>query len=91
MGHHLIQCKNRLWVQEGVILGFISFFVAWVVLAFFSGILLDIVDSTYLCYAIDKDTQSITKPDIHEIYSKVVTWVLLHLLLLRLACSSPCL
>jgi len=41
------------------------------VLSFFSSILLDIVDATYLCYAIDKDTQTITKPDVHEIYSKV--------------------
>ena len=57
-------------MQEAAILGAISFFVGWVVLAFFSGILLDIVDATYLCYAIDKDTQTITKPDIHEIYSK---------------------
>ena len=59
-----------LW-QEAAILGAISFFVGWVVLAFFSSILLDIVDATYLCYAIDKDTQTITKPDIHDIYSVV--------------------
>lgn len=45
--------------------------MAWIVLAFFSGILLDIVDATYVCYAIDKDTQTITKPEVHEIYSKV--------------------
>jgi len=57
--------------QEAAILGAISFFVAWVVLSFFSSILLDIVDATYLCYAIDKDTQTITKPDVHEIYSKM--------------------
>jgi hypothetical protein len=57
--------------QEAAILGAISFFVAWVVLAFFSSILLDIVDATYLCYAIDKDTQTITKPEVHDIYSKV--------------------
>ena len=59
--------------QEAAILGAISFFVGWVVLAFFSSILLDIVDATYLCYAIDKDTQTITKPEVHEIYSKVST------------------
>lgn len=58
-------------LQEGSILGAISFFVAWVVLAFVSSIVLDIVDAVYLCYAIDKDSQTVTMAEVHEIYSKV--------------------
>ena len=68
----ICSCSDiNLLLQEGALLGVISFFVAWVVLAFFSSILLDIVDATYLCYAIDKDTQTVTKSEVHEIYSQV--------------------
>ena len=58
-------------MQESVALGALSFFVALVVLSFFSSILLNIVDATYLCYAIDKDTQTITKQDVHDVFSQV--------------------
>lgn len=63
--------ENLTGAQEGGILGAISFFVAWVVLSFISSIVLDIVDAVYLCYAIDKDNQTVTMSVVHEIYSKV--------------------
>ena len=66
----LRQASFVLW-QEGAILGVISFFVAWVVLSFFSSILLDIVDAVYICFAIDKDNQTVTMAEVHEIYSQV--------------------
>ena len=44
--------------------------MALIVLSFFSTILLNIVDATYLCYAIDIDTQTITKQEVHDIYGQ---------------------
>ena len=30
----------------------------------------DIVDAVFVCYAMDKDTHSVTKPQVHEIFSQ---------------------
>ena len=58
-------------VQQAVLLGVLSFFMAWVVQAFFAAVLLDIVDAVFICYAMDKDTQSVTRADVHEVFSQV--------------------
>ena len=44
----------RLGAQEAVLVGVLSGGMALVVLSFCGGILLDIVDSLYTCYAIDR-------------------------------------
>jgi hypothetical protein len=33
---------------------------------------LDVVDAVYLCYAVDKDLQMLTKPEIHDVMDEVV-------------------
>lgn len=58
-------------MQQAVLLGVLSFFMAWVVQAFFASVLLDIVDAVFICYAMDKDTQSVTRPEVHEVFSQV--------------------
>ena len=45
--------------------------MALVVLAFFSSVLLNIVDAVFMCYALDLDTQSVTKSEVHEVFSQV--------------------
>lgn len=42
-----------------------------VVLAFFSSVLLNVIDAVFLCYALDLDTQSVTKQEVHEVFSQV--------------------
>lgn len=49
--------------------------MALVVLLFFSSVLLNIVDAVFMCYALDLDTQSVTKAEVHEVFSQV--WDLL--------------
>jgi hypothetical protein len=31
----------------------------------------DIVDAVFICYAMDKDMQSVTKPQVHEVFAQV--------------------
>lgn len=58
-------------MQQAALLGVLSFFMAWVVSAFFAAVLLDIVDAVFICYAMDKDTQSVTRLEVHEVFSQV--------------------
>ncbi|KAL3151941.1 hypothetical protein ABBQ32_001067 [Trebouxia sp. C0010 RCD-2024] len=57
--------------QEAAILGALCFVMALVVLLFFSSVLLNIVDAVFMCYALDLDTQSVTKAEVHEVFSQV--------------------
>jgi len=52
-------------------LGVLCFVMALVVLAFFSSVLLNIVDAVFMCYALDLDSQSVTKSEVHEVFSQV--------------------
>lgn len=45
------------------------------VLHFVASLLLDIVDTVYICYAMDKDTHVVTRPEVHAIYQEVPTLV----------------
>ncbi|KAK9832158.1 hypothetical protein WJX74_000937 [Apatococcus lobatus] len=54
-----------------IALGVISLVLALVVLLFLGNILLDVVDATYFCYAMDLDAQAVTRADIHDVISKV--------------------
>ena len=58
-------------LQAAIALGVISLVLAMVVLLFLANILLDVVDATYFCYAMDLDTQAVTRGDIHDIISQV--------------------
>ncbi len=58
-------------LQEAAILGVLCFVMALVVLAFFSSVLLNIVDAVFMCYALDLDTQCVTKSEVHEVFSQV--------------------
>ena len=57
--------------QEAIILGLLAFFMALVVLSFFGSVLLNIVDAVFVCYALDRDTQTVSHPEVHEVFSQV--------------------
>ena len=58
-------------LQEAALLGILSFLMSMVVLSFFARVLLDIVDAVFFCYAIDKDSHTVTREDVHEVFSQV--------------------
>ncbi|GAB2218056.1 hypothetical protein Droror1_Dr00001273 [Drosera rotundifolia] len=39
-----------------------------VVLGFFAHVLNSVIDTVYVCYAIDRDRGDVSKPDVHEVY-----------------------
>lgn len=62
-------------LKFGSDLGIDSYFVAlaaWLVLitvlGFFVRILDNVIDTVYVCYAIDRDKREVSKPEVHEIY-----------------------
>lgn len=53
------------------LLGIMSFLLAWVVQSFFASVLLNIVDVVFVCYAMDRDTQAVTRPEVHDVMAQV--------------------
>lgn len=58
-------------VLEAGIVGGLSFLLSLVVLLFFSGVLLNVIDAVYMCYAMDKDTQAVTRVEVHQVFAQV--------------------
>lgn len=40
-------------------------------LKFVSGLLLDAVNTLYICYAMDKDQRRVTLPEVHNLFAQV--------------------
>jgi len=57
--------------MEAVLTGILSGGITLVVLSFCAGILLDIVDALFVCYATDRDRSQVTKQEVHEVYSQL--------------------
>ena len=51
--------------------GIMCFVIAYVVLDFFIMILLNVVDSIFVCYAVDKDRNAVHHPDLHAVFAEV--------------------
>jgi hypothetical protein len=51
--------------------GIMCFIIAYVVLNFSVMILLNVVDSIFVCYAIDKDRNAVHHPDLHSVFAEV--------------------
>ena len=62
--------------QEAAILGCLAFVMVLVVLSFFGSVMLNIVDVVFICYALDRDTQTVSHPDVHDVFSQVRPYVL---------------
>mmetsp|Transcript_49726 Transcript_49726/g.95038 ORF Transcript_49726/g.95038 Transcript_49726/m.95038 type:complete len:549 (+) Transcript_49726:102-1748(+) len=54
--------------HQAFAVGAACFLVVLLVLLFFSAIMLDVLRVVYICYAMDKDRSSITRPEVHEVY-----------------------
>ncbi|PNH00388.1 hypothetical protein TSOC_013788, partial [Tetrabaena socialis] len=48
----------------------VSFLCMYYVLLFVAGLLLDVVNTLYICYALDKDQRRCTHPEIHALYNQ---------------------
>ncbi|PNW73072.1 hypothetical protein CHLRE_14g617800v5 [Chlamydomonas reinhardtii] len=50
---------------------FCAFGIMFYTLLFVAGLLLDVVNTLYICFALDKDQRRVTHPEIHAIYNQV--------------------
>lgn len=41
------------------------------VLAFLASLLLNVLDAAYVCFAMDRDADACSRPEIHELYSQL--------------------
>lgn len=67
----LVWAALWLFVNDGKNMWFIAlvaFFVLLLLLVYCSQVLQDVIDTVYICYAMDKDYNKVSKPDVHEVY-----------------------
>lgn len=53
---------------EAYFVGFLAWVLLSVVLGFFVHVLDNVVETVYICYAIDRDRGEVFKPEVHEVY-----------------------
>lgn len=56
---------------NSVLLGFMAMLMTSFVLSFLGGVLLSVLDATFVCWAIDKDSNTISHPDVYEAFMAV--------------------
>lgn len=66
-----VDIGDRFSQTTAISVGFIAGVSSLVVLGFLFSVILTCVDAVFICYARDKDQNTVTKPDIVEIYDEV--------------------
>lgn len=57
--------------QYAAALAIISFLLSWAVVSFFASLIINVVESVYICFALDRDMQAVTRYEVHEVYNKL--------------------
>lgn len=57
-------------VASGAIVGLLSGVFALITLAFLNGVLLNMVDATYVAWAMDRDAAAVTRSDVHAVFGQ---------------------
>jgi len=63
--------KSRFSKENLTELGIAICLSTFVIFSMFNTLMLNIIDTIYLCYAKDKDDEKITRQDIHDVYEKI--------------------
>ncbi|KAK9813679.1 hypothetical protein WJX73_002989 [Symbiochloris irregularis] len=58
-------------LQAAIMVGIAALVLSLIVHSFFAGILLNIVDVVFMCYAMDRDSQAVTRGEVHEIMGQL--------------------
>lgn len=56
---------------NAVVLGLFAAFFSSFVLSFLGGVLLSVLDATFVCWAIDKDSHTVSHPEVYEAFLAV--------------------
>jgi hypothetical protein len=65
---------SQLATSYSILAGFAIFFIVLFLLSLFAGILLTILDTTFICFLLDKDAGVVTKPQFHKIFGDVLSY-----------------
>lgn len=52
-------------------LAIVAFLLSWAVVSFFASLIINVVESVYICFALDRDMQAVTRYEVHEVYEKI--------------------
>lgn len=73
IGNSDLSCHDvAKWYSVAV--GIVVWLIVWFLLAFFSSILLCIVDTAFMCFVMDKKAGVVTKPQFHAIFNTVLDY-----------------
>lgn len=73
----LVIAKNQTWAvlrgvsnlgKESYLVAVLAWLVLIVILAFLVHVLDNVIDTIYVCYAIDRDKGDVCKQEVHEVY-----------------------
>ncbi|GLC41131.1 hypothetical protein PLESTB_001794700 [Pleodorina starrii] len=62
--------ENTQWGVP-IVVGILAFILMAYLLSFVSGLLLDAVNTLYICYALDKDQRRVTHPEVHSMFAQI--------------------
>lgn len=60
--------RSQVALSSGVMLGVVAFLFGLLTISYLNSVLLSIVDAVYICFAMDKDRHTMTRPDVHQVY-----------------------
>lgn len=52
-------------------LAIIAFLLTWAVVSFFASLILNVIESVYICFALDRDLQAVTRAEVHAVYHQL--------------------
>lgn len=61
-------------IASSALLAILAGVLAWIVLAFFSSIVLSVVEAMYVCFALDREHHQCTKLEVHLVYTQLPSY-----------------
>lgn len=59
---------TKVAMSSAAVMGVLAFVFALLTSAFINGILLNVVDAAYICFAMDRDAGTVSRHDVHDVY-----------------------
>jgi len=60
---------SQVALSSGLMLGAVAFLFGLLAMSYLNSVLLSVVDAVYICYAMDRDGHTVTRPEVHQVYT----------------------
>jgi hypothetical protein len=60
--------RSQVALSSGVMLGLVAFLFGLMTISYLNSVLLSVVDAVYICFAMDRDSHTMTRPEVHAVY-----------------------